>query len=315
MSPLTKLLLACSISLGIYGVASQVIRKPLTIDEMVHMIAVKRKLAQSAEPPRLFVLAGSNGRFSHRAETMQPIIGRPAINLSLVAGIGPDYLFANYENLFRSGDAVYLPLEYSQYLLTEGKAFSGPDRIVMIQRERALLFRLGWARVVRAFFAFDLSFFIQGTGEMALQARGVTRRFGLDTLSPNGDESGHTREKGQTYKDFINSVVWPGPDAEGLGKKTFGKELIAQFVRRLKNKGVQIIGGLPTTFADHPPSEEAVNALRNYYTAELGTEFLVLTNRSTYPRECFYDTAYHLNEESQIAHSIAVATELRRVLR
>ena len=43
---------------------------------------------------------------------------------------------------------------------------------------------------------------------------------------------------------------------------------------------------------------------------ERGQRFLALDNRSRYPRSCFFDTLYHLNEECQCAHSRAVGRAL-----
>lgn len=315
MRDLQKLFAACAVSLGLYAILTQILHKPLTIDTIREMMEVKVRYASSAHPPRFFILAGSNGRMSHRAETMEPILGRPAINLSIAAGIGPDYLFHKYTSVFQAGDAVYLPFEYSQYLQEKAAAYGGPDRHLLVRQERELLRSLDWERIARSFFALDLSFVIQGAGEMALHSRGVSRRFGLDTLTPNGDEMGHTREKGEPYKEFIFATIWTPPSGEQLKRQTFGKALLVEFVTELKRKGVQVIGGLPTTFADRPPTAGTVEALREFYAKELQADFLVLTNLSTYPRDCFFDTAYHLNEEWQIKHSEALAAELKPMLR
>jgi hypothetical protein len=309
-----QLLLACTLSLVIYAAFAQVIRKPLTIDTVHEMIEAKRAAAEFAAGERFFILAGSNGRLSHRAEAMEPILGRPAVNLSIAAGIGPDYLFAKYSGLFRRGDVLYLPFEFDQYVLDKGAAYSGPERTLLLQRDRKLLWSFGWERTVRSFFAFDLPFLIQGSGEMFLKSRGISRRFGLDTLTKNGDEKGHTRAKGEAYRSFINSLEWKPPTGEKLAAESFGKAVLREFVLNLKSRGVIVIGGLPTTFSDTPPSEATVNVLRDFYEKDLGVHFVLLENRSTYERDCFFDTGYHLNEECQIEHSKALAAKIREVL-
>jgi hypothetical protein len=310
-----QLLLACTLSLAIYGALAQVIRKPLTVDTVDEMIEAKRATAELAAGKRFFILAGSNGRLSHRAEAMEPIMDRPAVNLSIAAGIGPDYLFAKYSGLFRPGDVLYLPFEFGQYMLDKGAAYSGPERMLLLQRDRKLLWSFGWERSIRSYFAFDLSFLIQGAGEMFLKSRGMSRRFGLDTLTKSGDEKGHTRAKGEAYRSFINSIEWKPPSGEKLAAESFGKTVLREFVLNLKSRGVIVIGGLPTTFSDSPPTEEAVNVLRDFYEKDLGVYFVLLENRSTYERDCFFDTGYHLNEECQIEHSKALAAKIREMLR
>ena len=83
------------------------------------------------------------------------------------------------------------------------------------------------------------------------------------------------------------------------------------FIRWANAHGVRVIGGLPTEFADAPPSDATLEAIRSVYRAN-GGEFLELANLSRYPRSAFFDTAEHLNETWQIIHSKLVAEELRR---
>ena len=56
--------------------------------------------------------------------------------------------------------------------------------------------------------------------------------------------------------------------------------------------------------------DATLNAIRSIYLAN-GGAFLVLPNFSRYPRSAFFDTAEHLNETWQIAHSKLLAEQLR----
>ncbi len=86
--------------------------------------------------------------------------------------------------------------------------------------------------------------------------------------------------------------------------------LIAGFTGWAAAHGVQIIGGLPTEFADAPMPPATLQAIRSVYTQN-GGDFLVLPNFSRYPRSAFFDTADHLNETWQVAHSKLLAEQLR----
>jgi hypothetical protein len=68
-------------------------------------------------------------------------------------------------------------------------------------------------------------------------------------------------------------------------------------------------GGLPTGFADSPPSPTMIAAIRAIYENN-GGMFAALPNLSRYPRADFFDSPDHLNEEQQIVHSEAIAALL-----
>jgi hypothetical protein len=93
----------------------------------------------------------------------------------------------------------------------------------------------------------------------------------------------------------------------------YGTVLIAGFVRRMAARGVRVIGGLPTGFADLALPPATIAAIRAVYL-DNGGMFLELPNRSRYPRIDFFDTPEHLNEPCQIRHSQAVAAALAAML-
>ncbi|HTG44435.1 MAG TPA: hypothetical protein VK633_07865, partial [Verrucomicrobiae bacterium] len=168
-------------------------------------------------------------------------------------------------------------------------------------------------RMARAFFAFDLSFLIQGFGEMMLQHHGVVRRTGPNTMNSHGDEFGHTAVKAMEYRNYILSFRWLPPDPAALDRPSFAKKYLAHFVQTLGKKGVQVVGGLPCTFDDQPIDEKVLETLRSFYTTN-HAQFLALENRSQYPRTNFFDTQYHLTEENQVRHSLMLAGQLRKYL-
>jgi hypothetical protein len=78
-------------------------------------------------------------------------------------------------------------------------------------------------------------------------------------------------------------------------------------------RGVRVIGGLPTELEDEPLPAATEAAMAAVYL-DHGGEFLVLPNRSRYPRSAFFDTPSHLNEAAQIAHSMLLARALAQRL-
>jgi hypothetical protein len=124
-----------------------------------------------------------------------------------------------------------------------------------------------------------------------------------------GDHIGHTEALAAPSRTVLTSAVPYHPAAAQI-RAGYGGALIAGFTRWASAHGIRVIGGLPTQFADAPIPDATRDAIRSIYLAN-GGEFLVLANLSRYPRSAFFDTAEHLNETWQIAHSKLLAEQLR----
>ena len=82
--------------------------------------------------------------------------------------------------------------------------------------------------------------------------------------------------------------------------------VVSDFMYWTTANDISIIGGLPTTFNDVPIADELIKRMEKFYFTN-GHDFIVMENRSQYPRQHFYDTPYHLAEEYQINHSRLLA--------
>ncbi len=311
MRSLRNILLCCLASFVLYAAVFVHIRRPINIEYFVELIETKRRIAEEASAPRLFVFGGSNGRYSHRCQTLGPLVGRPCVNLSVAVTFGLDYVMESYRDLFQSGDVLYMPWEYRMYVVDWRENASLAENAILCQRQHEMAWRLGWERAARACLAFNLSFLVQGIQEMAIVRAGAKRFEGEgDHLTPQGDQEGHTAAHGAIYRDFVSRLHTYVPSlGEFHDPDAYGQQLIARFVRDLSAHGVTVIGGLPTTFDDEPVPQEIKDYLAQLYR-DNGGKFLVLPNQNVYPREGFYDRQYHLNEEWQIRHSQLLANGL-----
>ena len=135
-----RILLACAASLVLYVTAfACLLDRPLTLGMLQARIEANLARGAAIAGPKLVILAGSNGPYSHRCETMEPIISRPCINAGVAVGVGLDYLFVRWEPLLHPGDVVYLPLEEAQYTRSRSAAELGPDAAIMLRHDRATL--------------------------------------------------------------------------------------------------------------------------------------------------------------------------------
>lgn len=307
-----RLLLACAASLFLYGAAFAVLLdRPLTLGALRERIDAAATLGAAIEGPKLVVLAGSNGPYSHRCEIIGPLIGRPCVNAGVAVGVGLDYLFLRWKPLMRAGDVAYLPLEEAQYIRGQTTADLGPDAAIMLRHDRDSLWRMPLHRQLAALFSGDLRAGIMSLLESAL--------VGADFRDPRGDATGATNAWG----DHVgHTLALAAGNAAAVAAETpyhptdaqiaggHGTRVVQDFLAWAAAHDVTVVGGLPTGFADSPIGERSLAAIKAIYE-DGGAAFLALPNRSRYPRAAFFDSPDHLNEPAQISHSRAVALALR----
>ena len=307
-----RLLGACLASLLLYVLAfGFVTDRPLSLGFLQHQLNAKLARAAPIDGRKLVILAGSNGPYSHRCEVIEPLLATPCVNGGIAVGIGLDYLFARWQPLLHPGDLVYLPMEEAQYVRTRAATEVGPDAAIMFRHDWRTLASLEPQRWLAALFAFDLRAALMGPIESALLAARFHDPRAAATGATNawGDHIGHTSELAATNQSLLATAIPHHPSAAQI-RAGYGSILIADFTRWAGAHGVRVIGGLPTEFADAPMPDATLDAIRSIYLAN-GGEFLVLPNFSRYPRSAFFDTAEHLNETWQIAHSKLLAEQLR----
>ena len=311
-----RLLLSCAASLLLYAAAfGLLLDRPLSLGQPRLQLDAKLARGAAIQGPKLVILAGSNGPYSHRCETMEPIFGLPCVNAGVAVGIGLDYLFARWEPLLHPGDVVYLPLEEAQYTMSPASSRLGPDAAIMARHDWATLARLPAQRSIAALFAFDLRAAIMSAIETALVAVGFHDPRAEATGATNawGDRTGHTAALAEASQRVLAAMT--PVHASGAQVRTqAASQQLPEFLDWASRHGVRAIGGPPTGFADSPMPPETAVAIRSLFESHGGT-FLDLPNHGRYPREDFFDTPDHLNESAQIAHSVLIAKALRATIR
>ena len=306
-----RILLGCGASIALYiGAFACVLDRPLTLGVLRSRIDAGVRLGQTIDQPKLVILAGSNGPYSHRCETIGPIAARPCVNAGAAVGIGLDYLFTRWKPLLHPGDIVYLPMEEAQYTRPRATANLGPDAAMMLRHDRSTLWSLPPRRQISALFASGPRDAIMSLIEIALAKDGFQDPRSAATGGTNiwGDHFGHTATLAAHNLTALLAIAPYHPNGRQIDAG-YGSILIAEFIRWAGWHDVQVIGGLPTGFLDSPISDTALVAIRTIYR-DNGAAFLELPNHSRYPRAAFFDTQDHLNEDAQIAHSVLIAEAL-----
>ena len=314
---LRLVLLPCAMSLVLYAlVFALVLDRPLSHGFLRERLEAKLDRGASIEGRKLVIIAGSNGPYSHRCEAMEPILGVPCVNAGVAVGIGLDYLFARWQPLLRAGDVVYLPLEQAQYVRARTAIRLGPDAAIMLRHDRTTLGDLPADRRIAALFAFDLRAVVMSGLEMALAATGFHDPRAEVTGSMNawGDQVGHTQAIAAANASILAAArpIHVTPEAVRDGD---GAAEVRRFLGWAADRGVVVVGGFPTGFADTPIPPATAAAIRALYQGPPGhARFLDLPDQGRYPRSWFFDTPDHLHQDAQIAHSRRVAVHLRGML-
>ncbi len=306
-----RLATACALSLLLYAAAfTLVLDRPLSLGSLRAQLDAKLARGAAITAPKLVIIAGSNGPYSHRCETIEPAIGMPCVNAGVAVGIGLDMIFARWQPALHPGDLVYLPLEQEQYVRTRATIRLGPDAAMMLRHDRATLLALPPDRWLAALFSADLRALVMSVLETALVATGFADPRAEVTGGTNawGDHVGHTQALAAGNAAVLLGATQrhqPPARIEAGG----GTAEIVRFLAWAQDHRVRVVGGLPTGFDDVPIPPDTLATLRRLYETH-GARFLVLPNHSRYPRHSFFDTPDHLHEAAQIAHSRAVARAL-----
>jgi hypothetical protein len=288
-----------------------IISHPLTVDDFGRYAAYKQRyLASIRSERKIVIFAGSNGRYSHRCETIASVSGIPCANLSIAAGYDMNWQLARYLPYLRSGDVLYMPLEY--WPLPLGARF-GAEAPYIVRRDHAALRLYRASSLPFVLFYFDLRYLVAGIGEMLLERHGFQRRTSLASLTPQGDERGATPDKAVPYQEYIRSLEAVHVRLDSYDDAGTLRALAA-LIHAAKSRGVIVVGGLPTTFDDATVPASVPARLREIFEQDGGC-FIALPNESLYPRRDFFDTGYHLQEPFQIAHSEALAPLLAQISR
>jgi sugar/nucleoside kinase (ribokinase family) len=305
------LLAAVALGVVIYLIAfTFILSKPLTTDTLGAYIDFKSRYLESiALRRKILIFAGSNGRFSHRCETITMLTGIACANLSIAVDVDLRWQMSHYWRFLKKGDVLYMPIEYGSLLVTG--ATVGEEAPYVVRHDHASLALYGATKLPFALFYFDFRYLIAGIGETLLSAAGVQRRNSVSTLTEQGDERDTTPAKAAPYRSFVDSIP-ADAIASTLYDDPSSAEMLHAVIQTARAKGVIVVGGLPTTFDEAKVPGEMIDRMRAIFVRQ-GACFVVLPNHSLYPREAFFDSEYHLQEPYQIAHSELLAPILARI--
>jgi hypothetical protein len=304
-----RLLKLCGLSLLIYFlVFSVVVDRPLSLGVLRLELLQKTARLAVLPSPKLVILAGSNGPYSHSCVVFSAMLNMPCENAGIAVGIGLDDIFARYEPSLHPGDVVYMPMELQQYTATARSYQAAVDGAFLLRQDRHVLRQLPLSRVLGAGFCCNLADFTEALVEMPLAQLGVIQPAKI--LVAEYNEQGDRIDNELANRDV--ALLWqparavpPVRDIES----GYGTSLIAAFVARESRKGVIVIGGMPVDYSEVHVPDNVISAIGGIYESN-GGSFTVLPNQSEYPRADFFNGEDHLIKPCQYMHSIFIARRL-----
>lgn len=308
-----RLLLTCLASVALYvAVFAGVADRPLSLGVLRLELLEKSAALASMPSPRLVILAGSNGPYSHSCVVLGAMLAMPCENAGIAVGIGLDDVFARYGKLLRPGDVVYMPMELAQYTMSGAQYRAAVDGAFLLRHDRDVLRDLPLGRVMGAIFCCQLADLLEADAEMP-----IARLHALDAQALLGQEYNQQGDRidndiAQRDAAVIGATPRPLPKPQDIAAG-YGSGLISGFVAAQERRGVVVIGGLPVDDRTQVLPADLVAAIRAVYARNGGT-FLALPNESHYPAADFFNSEDHLAKPCQYAHSIALAPLLGAAL-
>ncbi len=308
-----RIIASCFLSLVIYVIIfAGLVDRPLSLGVLHLEITQKTDRLAALPSPKLVILAGSNGPYSHSCAVIGAMLNLPCENAGIAVGIGLDDLFIRYAPLLHAGDVLYMPMELQQYTSTRAQYRAGVDGAFLLRHDRSVLGRLSPGRILGAVFCCSLSDFLESLAEMPLAYVGFIDPQRLLTSEYNGQGDRIDNPLADADTALLGHPPRPVPDAQEIAGG-YGTALIARFVGQETAQKIIVIGGLPTDFTSADMTASVIGTVASAYT-ENGGKFAVLPNRSQYPVQDFFNSEDHLARPCQYKHSIAVAYVLGYLL-
>ncbi len=305
-----RLAVCAALSLSLYFLLfGLVLDRPLSLEPLRLELLWKAGRLAALPSPKLVIIAGSNGPYSHSCAVIGPMLGLACENAGIAVGIGLDEIFTRYAPALRPGDIVYMPMELEQYAMTRAEYNALVDGALLLRHDKTNLATLPPGRVAGALFCCTLGDALEALVEMPLAALHwqnpaamLARQYNtegdrVDNLAAGADAA------------LLSGPARAAPSAAEI-QNGYGAWLIARFVAQERARGIRIIGGWPVDFTDARVSAAARAAVLRVY----GGDFLNLPGQSLYPRADFFNSEDHLARPFQIRHSITIALGLAGML-
>lgn len=268
----------------------------------VGLYEYKEEILKAVPPPRIVLIAGSNGMYGINTKKMSEVLHVPAFNECISVVMGLDYMLYSAKSYLKKGDIVLLALEYQYYI---DSAINETSTGVILQRDRGYFLQLPFSKKLEWLFGEPLTGIFDGflkSKELTPSVAAAAQRAIREHLNDHGDFIGHTKDKSTSKPEVF---LAGGPinivdiDSKMRSQKSWSS--IRSFNEWCQANGIRVFATFPSTvyFSDYQTEKAAKafqNIVDNYHS--IGVQTIGTPLDFIWDASNFYDLSYHLNEEA-----------------
>jgi len=294
MKFIAGLVAGVAVSVAIFaGLVSLAVGRPMVEARGIAALA-ERKLgiARAIHENKILFVGGSSVDLGISAELAEKLLGRPAVNMGLIAPLGSEYLTQKVKEAAMPGDTVVLALEYNLYDWPGHSDLWLDPMFVqyVIAQDGDYLYFLPWwyrANVLARVSTPHLA--------TALLRKAPKGKASIEHTSSHGDRTDNTVESrpdsAPARKKALDQL------RDGLSDTPKGFSAVADFVDWARQNSVTVIATFPNAGINPAYNEDTLQAvedqIRRFYRS-VGVPVVGSLRGAMFPEEDCFDTPFHL---------------------
>ncbi len=285
-------------------------------DNYLAAVLEKERIIRGAESPKIVLVGGSNLAFGIDSRMIEDSLGMSVVNMGLYAKLGLKYMLAQVRPYIRQGDVVLVVPEYDQFF---GDFADGDNTL-----STALLYapndRIG--DFIRSYSIVDVVLRPRVENVRRSFLRGLATAVGKeDQFFPPDTNPVYNRRSFNEYGDVVSHLGKKGlnPDSIYVGPLpsmgSFNGETLDQLNEIADEAALQRAHSyfLFPSYHDgaYAINAEAIDELTRRLSTGMRIPILGNASDFAYPKNYFFDTRFHLNEEGRRVRTIDTIRMLR----
>lgn len=278
----------------------------------------KRQIANSIRSEKIIFAGGSNVQYGIRAGLVQEKLGISSVNFGTHAALPFAYIIEQVKKIAKPGDIIVLIPEYEHYFLDPNKLNPTSLRYLSVcgqgflNRSKRKYFEL--LLTIPPEILFARLFVDSNKVASEVQSKFEEHESVFDKF---GDRNGISKERmGNREKRLLEDAhpltILANPFSDK--QASFPKSELKNFQAWCQNNDVQLLITFPNTIYfdeyDKPDTQKFLSCLEDFFKLNKINSPLN-PSASMLPREDFFDTVYHLNEEGAIKRTSKLIDSLK----
>lgn len=279
----------------------------------------KDRIANAIPGPKILFAGGSNVQYGIRAGIVEKSLGVAVVNYGIHAALPFSYILHRVQRVAKPGDTVVLIPEYEYYFRDPFDSNKVSINYLSICDQEFL--RHSFLKYIHFLFTVpsDIMFARLFTDSKKITDQVKGRYAETESLFDHyGDRNGTSKAKmGDRESRLIETA-----HATSLAHATPDKyspflpgSVLEQFISWCHENRIQLEVGYPNTIYFSEYNEQSAReflAFHEVFFKKRNIDALMTPQATMLPKEDFFDTVYHLNEEGAIKRTEMIIPELQR---